>query len=51
LAIGNRAAQRSDTSPVMASMMSSKLFTASDVALQGPPLFGLGDGMLDADPL
>jgi hypothetical protein len=28
-----------------------EVFTASDVALQGPPLLGLGDGVFDADPL
>jgi hypothetical protein len=27
------------------------VLTAADPALQGPPPFGLGDGMLDADPL
>ena len=27
-----------------------EVFAASGVALQGPPLLGLGDGVLDADP-
>jgi hypothetical protein len=28
-----------------------EVFASSDVALQRPPLFRLGDGVFDADPL
>ena len=43
-------AERSETSPPMARAVSAKYLAASGVALQGSPLLGLGDGMLDADP-